>query len=129
MTLALGALCTAAIAALLNVSVGSHFNYEAWISAAQSTSNLQASGQTLADCLKAMVPFVLLLAISQRLWAQAIATAMIMGALVFQAMPPVPAYADQLVPYRIGVFTSSPQTVADLRAGGGSTSRHIGRYQ
>ena len=128
MTLALGALCTAAIAALLNVSVGSHFNYETWIAAAQSASNLQASGQTLADCLKAMVPFVLLLAIGQRLWAQAIATAMIMGALVFQALPPVPAYADQLVPYRIGVFTSSPQTVADLRAGS-SVSRQVGLYQ
>ena len=128
MTLALGALCTAAIAALLNVSIGSNFNYESVVATLQSTSSLQVSVQTLLDCLKALVPFVLLLAIGQRLWTQAIATAMIMGAILFQSLPPIPSYADQLVPYRIGVFTSSPQTVADARTIG-TAPRSIGRYQ
>lgn len=112
MTLTLGAVCLAAIAALLNVSVTSNFNLESIIAAAQSASNVQASSQTIVDCLKALVPFVLLLAIGQRLWAQSIATAMVMGAVLFQSLPPIPAYADQLLPYRIGVFTPAPQTVA-----------------
>ena len=128
MTLALGALCTAAIAALLNVSIGLNFNYESLVATLQSTSSLQVSAQTLLDCLKAMVPFVLLLAIGQRLWTQAIATAMIMGAILFQSLPTIPSYADQLVPYRIGVFTSSPQTVADARHVG-APPRQFGRYQ
>ena len=128
MTLALGALCTAAIAALLNVSIGSNLHFESLMAAVQSASNLQASAQTLLDCLKALIPFVLLLAIGQRLWTQAIATAMIMGAVLFQSLPPVPAYADQLVPYRIGVFAPSPQTIADARTIR-TSAKHIGRYQ
>ncbi len=128
MTLALGALCTAAIAALLNVSIGANLSYESLIATLQSTSNLQASMQTLFDCLKALVPFVLLLAIGQRLWMQTIATSMVMGAILFQSLPPVPTYADQLVPYRIGVFASPAQTVADARATIPSP-RQFGRYQ
>ena len=128
MTLTLGALCLAAAAALLNVSIGINLNFEGLIAAVQSASNIQASSQTILDCLKAFFPFVLVLAIGQRMWAQAIATSMVMGAIMFHSLPPVPAYADQLIPYRIGVFTSSPQTVADARVIGVSP-RRVGSYQ
>ena len=128
MTLTLGALCLAAVAALLNVSVGTNLSAEGLLATLQSATNLQASSEIFFDCMKAIVPFVLLLAIGQRMWAQAIATAMVMGAIVFHSLPPVPAYADQLLPYRLGVFISSPQTLAEAPIDSTGAIR-FGRYQ
>ena len=77
MTLTLGALCLAAVAALLNVSVGTNFSAEVLLATLQSATNLQTSSEIFFDCMKAVVPFVLLFAVGQRMWAQAIATAMV----------------------------------------------------
>ncbi|MAI45854.1 MAG: hypothetical protein CBC34_007850 [Hyphomicrobiaceae bacterium TMED74] len=124
MTLTLGALCLAAVAALLNVSVGTNFSAEVLLATLQSATNLQTSSEICFDCMKAVVPFVLLLAVGQRMWAQA----MVMGAIVFHSLPPVPAYADQLLPYRLGIFISSPQTLAEAPIDSAGANR-FGRYQ
>ena len=81
------------------------------------------SSEICFDCMKAVVPFVLLLAVGQRMWAQA----MVMGAIVFHSLPPVPAYADQLLPYRLGIFISSPQTLAEAPIDSAGANR-FGRY-
>ena len=81
------------VAALLNVAVCTNFSAEGFLATLQSSANLQTLSETSFDCMKAVVPLVLLLAVGQRMWAQAI----VIDAIIFHSLPPVPAYADQLL--------------------------------
>ena len=74
---ALGALGVLAAGVLLAVSAAMNWRFGYQLGVTEFDSHLYASASAAADCLKALVPFLIFAAIRNRMWSQALASGLV----------------------------------------------------
>lgn len=113
---ALGALGVLAASVLLVVSAAMNWRFGYQLGITQFDSLLYASASAAADCLKALVPFLIFAAIRNRMWSQALASGLVWGVVTVYSLTSALGHAALNRGDTSGKRAQQVQSYKDLRA-------------
>jgi hypothetical protein len=113
---ALGALGVLAAGVLLAVSAAMNWRFGYQLGVTEFDSHLYASASAAADCLKALVPFLIFAAIKNRMWSQALASGFVWVVVTVYSLTSALGYAALNRGDTSGKRANAVQTYKDLRS-------------
>ncbi len=113
---ALGALGVLAASVLLVVSAAMNWRFGFQLGVTEFDSHLYASASAAADCMKALVPFLIFAAIRNRMWSQALAAGLVWGVVTVYSLTSALGHAALNRGDTSAKRASEVQAYKDLRA-------------
>ena len=113
---ALGAIGVLAAGVLLVVSAAMNWRFGFQLGVTQFDSHLYASASAAADCLKALVPFLIFAAIRNRMWSQALASGLVWLVVTAYSLTSALGHAALNRGDTSGKRANEVQTYKDLRS-------------
>jgi len=112
----LGVLGVAAACVLLAVSAAINWSFGCGLGKTAFDCQIYGAASAAADCFKALVPFFFFAAVRNRMWAQALASALVWTVVTSYSMTSAIGHVSVNRLETVGVRTVETQTYNDLRA-------------